>query len=485
MKKAQESNHAQNQAFKAGALYFVAEMITRGCSFLATPVFTRLLPAEVFADAKVFESWVYLLAPVLCVCVYQCLPRAKFDFEDYRGFLSGILSLIALLGLGAVLLCLVFQTAIINVLHFELPLILLMLVYSVGYNGIQSIQMYDRQILNYRRNILMTFLGVLPGLLISVVLVCVFRGKVSNQVLLNLRVVGFFLPIALIGLAFLIFFCVTAGKRCLDLKVWRYSVRYSFPLMLTMFTAQVFFQSGSIFVRNIIGSTEAAIVLVAMTVGYIMDILIHALDNAWKPWMYECLHQGKTQKLQKMWLLLLTLIAGMALGGTLFAPELVMIIGGNDYTSAIPLIYPILCSAVANFVMITFVSLEQYYKRTRISGIASVLAIAINIVLNYVCVVHFGYLSVVYVLFASYVLGSMIHYVFLYRRGEAKVLRPWLSMAIVLGTFVCSTVLPLTYTWSFLQRFLLAAVVILLLVCIFFKKGAELLKNWRENQGKQ
>ena len=141
-----------------------------------------------------------------------------------------------------------------------------------------------------------------------------------------------------------------------------YVIKYSVPLMATAVASQIFFQSGNIIVRRVVGAEEAAIVVVAMTVGYIMDILIHAIDNAWKPWMFEQLNKGEIIDVKKFWRFLFLGVAFLVWLLTIFAPELTLFLGGAQYTSSIVLISPILCSSLVNFLMIGYTSMEQYYK---------------------------------------------------------------------------------------------------------------------------
>ena len=152
-----------NLALKSGILYLIAEMITRGISFLITPVFTRILPPAVFADAKIFESWVYLIAPVISLSLYQSMARAKFDYKErYGKFLSSMLFLMMIITLGVFIICVPFSEIFENILGFEKGLLVLMLAYCLAYNGIQCVQLYDRQLLNYKRNVALTLLGVIP-----------------------------------------------------------------------------------------------------------------------------------------------------------------------------------------------------------------------------------------------------------------------------------------------------------------------------------
>lgn len=469
-------------ALKSGVLYLIAEMVTRGISFLSTPVFTRLLPPAVFADAKIYESWVYLIAPVISLSLYQSMARAKFDFQSrYSRFLSSILFLMTAISVAVLLLSLPFLGPIEHLLGYGRMLLLLMLGYCLAYNAIQCVQLYDRQLLNYRRNIALTMLGVVPGVLTALALVLYFRNTASDEMLLNMRIVGFFLPTTLVGFALIAYFLVKE-RSFASREFWQYGIKYSVPLMATAVASQVFFQSGNIFVRNLVGADAAAVVAVAMTVGYIMDILIHALDNAWKPWMFEQLNAGGADKVKRFWKLLFLGTAILVLVLTIFAPELTLFLGGRQYMDSIPLICPILCASLANFLMIGYTSLEQYYKKTKISGIASIVSAVIDLVLNFVLIRLLGYQAAAYALAAAYLTACLVHYLFVRRFEKQNVLQSGASFGMILGSFVVCMACTALHQFSFLARFgLVLALAVVALIC-FRRLIFQLVKTFLRKQ---
>lgn len=475
---ASEENGKDNLALKAGILYLIAEMLTRGISFLLTPIFTRLLPPAVFADAKIFESWVYLIAPVISVSLYHSMARGKLDFgKKYGKFLSSILFLMLLITAVVFVVALPAADWLSGILGFEKPLLLLMLGYCLAYNGIQCVQLYDRQLFNYKRNIALTLLGVIPGMVVSLGLVIMFRGTASDHTLLMSRIVGFFLPTTIIGLI-LMGSIFLKERSFVDREHWRYGIACSAPLMATAVSSQIFFQTGNIFVRNIISADAAAIVAIAMTVGYIMDILIHAVDNAWKPWMFDQINAGETKQVQSFWRFLFCGVALLVIGLTVFAPELVLFLGGAQYLDAVPMIYPILCASLANFLMIGYSSLEQYLKQTRISGIASILSAGANLALNYILIKSFGYRAAAYTLLLAYSIACVIHYLFLRKYDDKNILQSGFSFLVILGTIALCAAVSMLHGLSFWCRAAICVAVFIIPLAVCYKKLIMVLRKF-------
>lgn len=83
MPKKQEGNKSLNRlALRAGLFYVISQLFVRGITFLTTPVFTRLLSNEQYNQVQIFESWLLLFAPVMSLCLWRSVERAKYDVKD-------------------------------------------------------------------------------------------------------------------------------------------------------------------------------------------------------------------------------------------------------------------------------------------------------------------------------------------------------------------------------------------------------------------
>lgn len=478
MKKKKKAN-SESIALKAGVLYVIAELITRGISFLTTPVFTRLLPATVFADVKIFESWTYLLAPVISICLYQSVSRAKFDFPDnYKNYVSSMITFMAALTAVIGVIGVALKNILSALLGFSPMLLLLMLLYCFSYNSIQCFQMKERQLMHYKSNIILTVLAVVPAVFISVFCVIFYRDSVTENQLMILRLVSFYLPTAIIGF-FVAGISIKEGKTGYNREYWKYGVRFSFPMMVYTLATQVLYQSDKIMIKWICGNELTAIFALASTVGYIMDILVHAVDNAWRPWLFEKLNMKEFLVVRKFWLCLVTLMGFLTWITVMVAPELVLFLGGKQYKAAVWLISPIVCGAFANFIIIGYAGLEQFYKKTKCTGYASAITAVVNICLNYFCIKIFGYQAAAYTTALSYLIAAVIHYKFLKAFEKEDVFASKKTFLIWFGiTIVCLGSM-LLYNLNFLIRWSSVLLVCLVFVGIFRVKLLEIINVFR------
>lgn len=430
-------------ALKAGIIYLVAELFTRGISFFMTPVFARLLPPEVYADTKIFEAWVYLFAPILSVCVYQSVARAKFDFESkYEQFVSSMMGLMIFITAIVGVLATPFVNRMSILLGYSPKLLLLMLIYCLSYNCIQCLQISERQLMHYKSNVTLTVFAVLPSVAISVFFVIKYYRILDNQVLLSLRLLSFYIPAIIFG-AVVIVMALMRGKKIIALDCWKYSLKYSAPLVLYSISTQILYQSDKIMVRRLCDARVTAILTMATTVGYIIDIFIHALDNAWRPWMFEKLAEEKHISIQNLWLVLLSGVGVMVFGISMLAPEVVGFLGGREYRESVVLIAPVLFGSLGNFVIITYNSYELFEKKTKFSGGISISISLLNLFLNYVFIMIFGYRAAAYTTIVSYFSAAILHGIYIksFDKKDTFASKKTILMCLIVGVSVCFSIM--------------------------------------------
>ena len=97
----------------------------------------------------------------------------------------------------------------------------------------------------------------------------------------------------------------------------------------------------------------------------------------------------------------------MALG-----PEIIMIVSSKPYYDARWVIPPVACAIFFKMLYPLFSTVEFYYEKTGFVMIASSIAAAANVILNYIFIRKYGYLAAGYTTLGCYILYSAAHYVF-------------------------------------------------------------------------
>ena len=154
---------------------------------------------------------------------------------------------------------------------------------------------------------------------------------------------------------------------------------------------------------------------------------------------------------------------------SLFAPELVWLLGSNKYSDSMWVVPPVSCSVFFTFLYSLFSNVELYYEKSKNIMIASTGAAIGNIVLNYIFISLFGYISAAYTTLACYILLSILHYSFMIKIcKEQQIKEPIYNVKLILALSAFLVIYSVGVTILFDKpvwiRYGLAIVILLVLV---------------------
>lgn len=86
----------------------------------------------------------------------------------------------------------------------------------------------------------------------------------------------------------------------------------------------------------------------------------------------------------------------------LFAPEIILILGGKKYADAIWLIAPMVTGTLFRFYSYSYTAIQNFHKKTKFVAISTVSVMFLNVFLNYVGIRAFGYQAAAYTTAFSY-----------------------------------------------------------------------------------
>ena len=120
-------------------------------------------------------------------------------------------------------------------------------------------------------------------------------------------------------------------------------------------------------------------------------IFWNSVDAAYAPWIYQRMRDKNYAALRRRGEEVILLFAGCAALATLFAPELIRILGPEQYYEGVYVIPSVVAGVFFTAVFALYMRVELYLKKTVSIMVATVLAAAANIGLNALCIPHWGY----------------------------------------------------------------------------------------------
>lgn len=403
----QSSNSLNRLAFKAGIFYVAAQLFVRGITFLMTPVFTRLLTKAQYNQYKLFESWLLIFVPLMSLCLWRSVERAKYDVKDrFDEYVSSVHTLSWISITVFFIFALIFREPLksfcaVTNLHLTDFMLIVAFLYTYAHTSIFYFQRREKQMMRYKASTAFTAATVVPATLLSVLLVVIGKNTGRSDMLVELRIGGYYIPM-IIGGFFVAVLMSVQGKKLASLSYWKYALRFSLPLIPEVLSIQIMNQADKLMVNSMTGEENGSIVALATTVSYIIWILEDSVWNAWLPWMYEKIARGESKDIRQNWSTLMHVFGLISFGIVLFAPEIILILGSRKYYDAIYLAAPMLTGTLFRFYSFSYTAIQNFHKRTGFVAASTVSVMFLNVILNYIFIRQFGYRAAAYTTAFSY-----------------------------------------------------------------------------------
>ena len=225
-------------------------------------------------------------------------------------------------------------------------------------------------------------------------------------------------------------------------------------------------QSDKIMIQKMVGFESAGIFALGTTVSFIMWIIEESVWNAWLPWLYEKITRGEKKDIERPWLIIVTGFAIITFLIVLIAPEIILVLGGEQYRDAAYLVAPMTLGTLFRFFSYIYSAMQNYYKKTKYVAIGTVGAMIINLILNYVCIRQFGYMAAAYTTAFSYLL-LMIFQAFLERLITGEIIVPlWKMLLFSSGLTIACLLTMQLFSVHWIVRWMGAIIVILVFFLI-------------------
>ena len=452
-------------ATKASIWAFVAVMIQRGTSILTTPIFTRILTTDQYAQFTLYQSWsdLFMIFASLHVFNYAIYSGLKEYEKDVDGFISTSQLMVTGLSLVTFFVYYIITLFAGDFTGFSLPIIILMFFDILFFSAFNIWAAKERYFFRYR---LMTILSVAIGVLGP------FLGFIATF-LVPEKGYGRIYGIAFVNIAFglvLYLYSIFKARKKFNPKYLKYLLAFCLPLLPHFLASNVLTRFDRIMIDNMCSTAEAGIYALAYSLSSLLLIVNDSILKGLVPWTYNIISKGRNLAALKRNATILSLLVAVAnLILILFAPEVLRIFASEEYYQAVYIIPAVSASVFFTFLFNLFVNIEYYYSETKFVTIASVLAAVTNIALNLIFIPIFGFIAAGYTTLIGYILLSIGHY-FLMRRVCLKKAdarhyynaRALFTIAIVF-TLVSLAIIPL-YQFLTIRYIIIGAIFIILII---------------------
>ena len=326
---------------------------------------------------------------------------AMIKYEDKRAeYISSIQGICILLSCIFLIIYIPFREIWNRI--FELPtfLVLLMVSEIIFYTSTQLWMGRNRFEFKYKSVVAVTLLiSILSPVLAFILVSCTEEKGYA-------RIIGYALVNIFVGL-YIFIQNIKKGRKLFNKEFWSYALRFNIPLIVYYLSQTVFNQSDRIMISHMSGVGDAAVYGVAYSLAMVLTFILNAINNSYEPWMYGKIKEGRGEENKPISIVLVMIIGLMILCVIWFAPEIILIMAGEQYEEAIYVVAPVAMSLLLLFYCQLFINVEFYYEEKKMLVYGSVGAAVLNIVLNYLLIPVFGFVVAGYTTLASYIVFAL------------------------------------------------------------------------------
>jgi O-antigen/teichoic acid export membrane protein len=395
---------------KASLWFMFCSLIQKSMSLITTPIFTRIMDTEQYGLYSTYLSILTIATVIITLNFDTCAYMngiSKFHDEKEKNRLAvSLLSLTTFLAIVGFVVVFFFNDILSNVLSMPKELLYIMILEILFIPPIKFWMVQQRFAYRYVSQVCVN-LGML---LTNNILGVFFVLAIPNRQAL-MRVISVVLVQAIVGSIIFIDYLRKGGYRQIT-KYWGYGLRLNLPLIPHGLSLMLLSSSDRVMINAMIGSLAAAIYGVAYSAGQLINTLKISLVDSIRPWIYEKLQEKKYNEIKdicKLIFLLNVMLTFIIVG---LAPEIIRVLAPAKYFEAIYIIPPVAASSYFTFIYNICSIVELYYEKNRNVMLASMVAAVANVVLNFAFIPVFGYLAAGYTTLVSYMLLSLMHFIF-------------------------------------------------------------------------
>ena len=395
-----------NKVVKAGIGYTIGNFLVKGINFLTIPIFARLLSVSDYGLYNTYLAYEGIFFSIVGLALQMSLKNAKYKYGDkYYSYISSILLLEILLMIAWILIIIVFHGAILTSIGYGYFISFLLIVQCTSSSVLSLYNIHLSLNYSFKSYVIVTAFNALMNISISILLILTIF---YNERFVG-RVIGTVIPLALLCVLICIKFWKNNTPR-INWDYWKYGVSYSLPLIPHAISQVILNQFDRVMINEIKGAAYAGIYSFAYNIFMIISVVMYSLDNVWSPWFYENfqkknegqIKRKSTQYALGMFFLSVTIM--------LISPELVIILGTDEYYDAVYSVIPICSGGFFMFLYSIPSQVEYYLGKTRYIALGTAVAAILNVSLNLYFIPQYGYISAAYTTELAYIFYFIMHY---------------------------------------------------------------------------
>ncbi|NDJ57183.1 polysaccharide biosynthesis protein [Enterobacteriaceae bacterium 4M9] len=396
-----DKNKTLNDFFK----YFAGDLFVKGFMFISLPLLSRVMSPDDYGKMSLLNAAIMILYVFISLnlqnAVINSFMKNDVDFPRYLGTI--IIGLVPT-QLFLVLLCPFYAPYIAPLLSISVAdlywvlAICIMLSYIYIYTSyLQGARLSSEFVkLNAISKIIEIFLIFLIAYLL---LHNKYLSKVYAQIIVNIFVfIYIFRKIREIA------------TFEFDKAYFKMAMMFSVPLMVHVLSNSLLSQADRLIISKLMGDYSAGIYSFSYNLGMCVIIIITAWNSSWQPKLYSLINANAKKDICRVIYSSSVIVAILSFFAILFSKEIVIILADRAYHDAINIIPVIIFGNALIHVYLSYVNFTFFHKKTMWVSLGTLMALLVNIVLNYMLIPIYGITGAAWATVGAYFLLAFFQY---------------------------------------------------------------------------
>jgi O-antigen/teichoic acid export membrane protein len=379
-----------NRLYKSASIYLFSTILNASIPFLLIPIFTRNMGAVEYGTFSMFQLTLLLLGPIAGLSINGAITRQYFDRDkiNFPNYVTNCLYVLAVSGVVLLIFSFVAQDLVYSLTDLTFEWIALAVLVSISQFVFQvALVIFQVQSMAIKYGIFLITQSLINGLL-SIFFVVVLNGGWEGAAL------GFSLSYIIYGI--IGFFILIKGKfieHTIHTPYIKGALDFGIPLIPVAIGMVLINMLDRLFIKNMVGLEAVGLYTIGYQISMILMIFINGFNKAWVPWLFDRLK--KESVAEKLRIVRFTylyfgflILAAVLLG--LLSPFILEYYVSEQFQEASIFVIWIALGYALNGMYKMMTNYVHYAKKTKYNFWVLLIAVPINIILNYYFISWFG-----------------------------------------------------------------------------------------------
>ena len=383
-------------------------ILQKGIAFLVIPLYVRLLSTTEYGEYTIFHSWCNILIIFATLNLYSgVFTKAMVDYPDDRDRYTSSMQ-----GLSTLITAMMFTVYLglrqwwDKYWEMDFTTTVMMFVYFLSFPAFSFWAVRQRVENKYKVMVAVTLLQSVATPLISLYLL------LHTELRAKAVIWGFLISQTLVGMTLYVL-QFEKGRCFFHKEYWVYAIMFNIPLVPHYLSLIVLGQIDRILIGHFCGKDKAGIYGMAYQVSMIINVVVSGINGSFVPWVYEKFRAHDFDSVKILANRLCILVGVMSVLAMLITPEIIFVMGTEEYYAAIWIIPAVCLSVYFQFCYGLFGCVEFYYNATRYVMLATTTGACLSLLLNLILLPRLGFLSAGYTSLTCYAVFMLMHYLFM------------------------------------------------------------------------